>query len=624
MKRFFTLSVLIVAATISYAQYSLIPISHYQKSNGDMAVKPECSFSSNAKTDVINEDFSSWPPASWTIINGTESVGTQRWHSEGSGDTYAAILYDNGDGVIRNQDEWLISPEVTIPVNAFLKFDYNSNPYWMVDPNDNADFNVKISTDGGTTWTNIWNENTAEFEYSEWTEAYINLDAYEGQSAKIAFQYIGIDACWFYIDNVRVYGLPEFDLEITDARINFFEIYDYVEDPSDFHYSSHLQKIPIEILTDNQYAYLSFNAIVQNKGYGSGVAQCNVVVTNPNGVEIYNMTSTNDVVIGEMGIDTIDVAYEEGSEFLLENPIVGTYTVIYTIFMEGQEGIIDPHYIPGNNKEILTKTLNFEVTVSTYARDNNNVDDFVGPQYWVGGGNDGDILTVKYPFFANSLVTAVSTYIHPDTDPGNSLLCNIYMYDASVSDYVAIATSPLRMIDEGDLGQWITFEFPDPAYITVDPEYPMTSILVGFEFYYTEAESYLWLGCDKTVPSNYTGTLWYMTGGDNADQWYGITNFEGVPMIRLNLYSEVNVPLTDTKSDINIYPNPASDVLILGPVSDGRVEISDNLGRCIDTFTISDDETVIDINEYKNGNYFLKYIPSNGDSIQVKRFSVVK
>ncbi len=126
-----------------------------------------------------------------------------------------------------------------------------------------------------------------------------------------------------------------------------------------------------------------------------------------------------------MGVDTIDVAYEEGSEFLLENPIVGTYTVTYTVFMEGQEGIIDPHYIPGSNKEILTKTLNFEVTVSTYARDNNNVDDFVGPQYWVGGGNDGDILTVKYPFFANSLVTAVSTYIHPDTDPGNSLLCNI-------------------------------------------------------------------------------------------------------------------------------------------------------------------------------------------------------
>jgi hypothetical protein len=212
-----------------------------------MAVKPECSELSDTKTDVINESFSTWPPANWTIINGAESVGTQRWHREGSGDTYAAILYDNGDGVIHNQDEWLITPEVTIPVNAFLSFDYNSNPYWMVDPNNNADLNIKISTDGGTTWTKIWDENTAEFEYSEWEEAYVNLDAYEGQSAKIAFQYVGIDACWFYIDNVRVYGLPEFDLEITDARINFFEIYDYQEDPSDFHYSSHLQKIPIEI-----------------------------------------------------------------------------------------------------------------------------------------------------------------------------------------------------------------------------------------------------------------------------------------------------------------------------------------------------------------------------------------
>lgn len=623
MKRFFTLSVLIVAATISYAQYSLIPVNHYQKSSGEVLAKPDCSMISDTKSDIINEDFSVWPPASWTIVNGTESVGNQRWHSEGSGDTYAAIQYDNGDGVIHNQDEWLISPEITIPVNAFLKFDYNTNPYWMVDPNDNADLNVKISTDGGTTWTNLWNENTAEFEYSVWTEAYINLDSYEGQSAKIAFQYIGIDACWFYIDNVIVYGLPEFDLEITDARINFFEIYDYQEDPSDFHYSSHLQKIPIEILTDNQYAYLSFNAIVQNKGYGSGVAQCNVVVTDPNGVEIYNMSSSNDQIIGEMEIDTIDVAYDEGTEFLLENPIIGTYTVTYTVSIEGQKGM-NNLYDNRTSKEVLTKTLYFDVTVSTYARDNFNVDDFVGPQYWVGGGNDGDILTIKYPFFANSLVTSVSTYIHPDTDPGNSLLCNIYTYDASVSDYVAIATSPLRMIEDADIGQWINFTFPDPAYININPEYPMTTILVGFEFYYTETESYLWLGCDKTVPSYYTGTLWYMTGGENADQWYGITNFVGAPMIRLNLFSEVNAPLSDNLSDFVIYPNPANDYLVIESACNGKVEITDNLGKIVDIFNVTENETTIDISKYKNGNYFLKITPNNGNNTEVKRFSVVK
>ena len=70
-------------------------------------------------------------------------------------------------------------------------------------------------------------------------------------------------------------------------------------------------------------------------------------------------------------------------------------------------------------------------------------------------------------YYADSHITSVSAYIHPDSDAGNSLLCNVYQYDQGAGEYVAISTSSLRTIEAGDIGTWVTFTFPDPAYITV-------------------------------------------------------------------------------------------------------------------------------------------------------------
>jgi len=378
----------------------------------------------------------------------------------------------------------------------------------------------------------------------------------------------------------------------------------------------------LEILQNNENAYLAFNAMVINKGYGTGVAQCNVSVKDPQGTEIYNMTSSNDLAIGEMGVDTIDVAYEEGTEFLLENPMLGTYTVEYTVYFDGKSSSY-PHNTQGGNREILTKTLSFEVDNSVYARDANNPDDYIGPQYWDGGGTDGDILTVRYPFFENSLVTSVMVFIHPDSDAGSSLLCNIYQYDQGVGDYVVMASAPVRTIEAGDVGTWVTFTFPDPAYIYADEEYAMTPVLVGFEFYYSDPDNLLWLGCDKTVPSSAWGTLWYMQGGANPNQWYAITNFVGVPMIRINLFSETEVAENEIKSQLTIYPNPAVDIITLDHVADGRVEISDNLGRSLDVINPTGDFIDIDISNYKPGNYFVKFTGKEGN-VSVQRFSIIR
>lgn len=608
MKSFFTI-IFLLTSIIALSQYNVEPVPNRDRTMEAQIRRDIPSLPANEyKNDLINEGFDVWPPADWEIVNGASSVGNQQWHQEGSDEYYAAIQYDNGDGVIHDQDEWLISPEITVPANAFLTFEFHSNPYWMVDPNNNADLNVLITYDGGTSWSELWNEDEYEWEYSEWTEVYLDLSSYETENVSIAFQYVGIDACWFYIDNVRLYAIPEFDIEITDARINFFEFYDYHEDASDFHYSSHYNKIPAEVLDANENAYLAFNAIVMNKGYGSGKIQCNVSVTDPDGIEIYNSVSYNEKVIGEMESDTVDVAYTEGEEFLLDNPKLGTYQVEYTVFV-GEPGVL-PIDI---TKEVLTKTVTFEVTEKQYSRAGDNNDDFVGPKTWVGGDTDGDILTVKYMFFEDVLIDEVQAFIHEDTDAGCQLVCNIYQYDESTSDYVVIANSPLTNIDNEDIGTWKTFEFTDPGWIYTDEEYVATSVLVGFEFYYNGEDSNCWLGCDKTSPSSPWGTLWYMHGGTNSNVWTAITNFVGVPMIKLNLHDESGaVADNDFGANISLYPNPTTDFARLSGVEGCNIEILNSIGQRLDQFVAGEELCDLDLSPYPAGSYYIRITDLSG------------
>jgi hypothetical protein len=622
MKKLFTIITLAFIVTASFAQVNLIPVYAYAKVCEMDEIKDNLETTSYVKENVLVETFDTWPPVGWAFTDGAESTGLQHWHQDGTPNPYAAVQYDDGDGIAKNQDEWMISPNVTVPTNAFLKFNFHSNPYWMVDPNDNADVFVKISTDG-VNWTEIWNENDFTFEYSVWTEVYLDLSAYEGQNVQVAFQYVGFDACWFYIDDVLLYAIPEYDIEITDARINFFEILDYHADGSDFHYSSHYQKIPKEILQDNDLANLAFNAMVINKGYGSGIVQCNVKVTDPLGAEIYNQTSTNDLAIGEMGIDTIDVGYDDASILLLNTPIIGVYQVEYTVFVEGQA--FDPHYIPGENKEVLTKIVTFEVTDKEYGRDNENIDDFVGPKSWVDGGTDGDILTVKYMLFENTTISSVQAYIHADTDPGTSMICNVYQYDATSSSYVVIASSPLTTLEAADIDGWKTFTFTDPAMIIIPTDLNASSILVGFEFYFNGATNDLYLGCDKTVPSSSWGTIWYFLTGANANTWYAINNFVGVPMIRMMLQGDAGIEQNSAfDAKIQVYPNPATNLVKLSGVNNCTIELYDNIGKIIKHFEYAEEEVDIDCSEYVPGTYFFRIINNETNATAVRNFNVVR
>ncbi len=159
----------------------------------------------NRADTLLTEGFEggSIPPAGWTL----DSTNTgYTWeiddYNPHGGSYYASVLYDY------NQDEWLISPSIDLSGydEATLNFWWLMSYYWSVDPNDNYDLNVAVSTDGGSSWTEIWDEHDeGSFTSWEWYQTSLDLSAYAGESnVQVGFQYEGSDGAQASIDDITL------------------------------------------------------------------------------------------------------------------------------------------------------------------------------------------------------------------------------------------------------------------------------------------------------------------------------------------------------------------------------------------------------------------------------------
>ncbi|MEA3282137.1 MAG: S8 family serine peptidase [Euryarchaeota archaeon] len=152
------------------------------------------------------------PPAGWKRVitsapTWTVSTDPKYVHSGG----YSAVC-EWGYDPFSPQDEWLISRPLNMSDwgNATLTFWWESSYTWMVDPYNNFDLLVKVSSDGGRNWETVWNcDETCVFSDWVWYEAVIDLSAYQGNSSVlIAWNYIGDDGHDFVIDDIVVHTSP--------------------------------------------------------------------------------------------------------------------------------------------------------------------------------------------------------------------------------------------------------------------------------------------------------------------------------------------------------------------------------------------------------------------------------
>jgi hypothetical protein len=77
---------------------------------------------------------------------------------------------------------------------------------------------------------------------------------------------------------------------------------------------------------------------------------------------------------------------------------------------------------------------------------------------------------------------------------------------------------------------------------------------------------------------------------------------------------------------VKVFPNPASDILtICTEIEEAyKVEVTDIIGRTINSFTIQNYEAKINVSNYKSGNYYFKILDKKNKPLTYGKFSVQK
>ena len=154
----------------------------------------------------FTEDFESGvvPDNGWSIQSASVGVKWQASASYNHTGSYGAYC----PWVAADHDEWLITPSIDLTSFAtpVLSFWWEGSYYWMVDPNDNADYILNISTNGGSSWNPIWSEeNEGNFTSFKWDLKTVDLSAYDSYSnVKFAWRYVGNDSADVALDDVRI------------------------------------------------------------------------------------------------------------------------------------------------------------------------------------------------------------------------------------------------------------------------------------------------------------------------------------------------------------------------------------------------------------------------------------
>lgn len=122
-----------------------------------------------------------------------------------SGQKYAASWAGSPAGGISANNDWLISPAITLGTNT------NVLTFWVkaLSSSFTESYKVGVYTGSGNptsaaNFTIISGTAARVAPYANWQEVTLNLDAYAGQTIRIGFQYMSADKYMFMLDDVKV------------------------------------------------------------------------------------------------------------------------------------------------------------------------------------------------------------------------------------------------------------------------------------------------------------------------------------------------------------------------------------------------------------------------------------
>ena len=489
------------------------------------------------KASLFSEGFegTTFPPTNWTKTNVDPTTAYQWIQTSANhqhGGTYCAGVH--WDPTLAQQNEWLITPTLNLTAlsTPMLNFWWSMSYYWGVTPNNNYDFKVKVSLDGGTNWNIIWTEDSAgvftDFLYYKQS---INLAAYDTCSNfKIAFQYIGSNGYNLYVDDVTVTDLPANNLEFSEIWPG------YVTSIAPFLYDGYSQiplgqSFPVTMLADL-------------KNYGSA-------------------TQTNIALhLKELGSGTTGVSANYPSLISMAHDTL-TVDTFYTINTVGTHKIA--MYVSDDSIPSYSYVDTFNVVVNSanngiFSRDNN---DYEGNRMWNGVATTGTSVNAfqfahLFEITANTYAKSISVVVSVGTTVNAPIKAILYRGWGQTK--TVVAESDYHFIQANEIAT--TFGVNPPAieffFNSASPLLTKDSVYFAAIQAFGGTDTVLVASNANFPQPNYT---MYVYDTDNT--WYYFTSYNKPSMIRLNTCATNPIGIVENgKNNAELYqntPNPANN-----------------------------------------------------------------
>lgn len=439
---------------------------------------------------------------------------------------------------------------------------------------------VIYSTDGGTTWNEVEVNAgmTVNTNTTNPAQVQVNLSAQIGNSAnvKIGFKYTGAWDWFWAVDDVKISTPDDYDLEMTNvywgstgfwgARLPYYQI-------------------PLA-----QVAPINFGGIVSNLG---ALDQTDVVFTAALASGAYTGTSLPSTVTAG-SYDTLEVTAALTPPAVVANHVVN---------LSATSAATDA--APANNT--ITSAATIAVNNYIYARDNGTI---ASGSYNQGQGFEvGNI----FDMVTTADITGIDVVINSAAVAGAQMFVKLYSIDAATGDFLYVDESDPYTLTTANLGQKITLPLINGA-----------STLNAGESYLVVAGSLGDGGATNDLVVGTAGvseaqTSFYLDLTDNT--WYYTTS---TPMVRMNFDPTVSINEVANAFGLNVYPNPASDVInvTLNKEVAASITIVDVTGKVVKTSTINGTSASINTTGLSNGVYYVNI--TDGTSVSTEKVVIKK
>ena len=254
----------------------------------------------------------------------------------------------------------------------------------------------------------------------------------------------------------------------------------------------------------------------------------------------------------------------------------------------------------GDSANTDTSTKQTIVTQYSYGKDLNT---YQG-SYILGNATRENHVTSFFDIYANENLYSVDLYVAPWSIPGSQIYGVIYEGDPGGGNPIYLDQTDDHTITNADLDTWITLSFANPISLFAGVGYELAA--AGYQHPSDSAGvgySGLALGTENSLFDANGGS----PNSAGTPTWYYITQS---PMIRMNFDPASSGSKSSknlTKSDINLYPNPANNVISISNLDNfDFLQIKDLLGKVVHKKNISKvNNTTIDVQGLSTGTYLL-------------------